>query len=90
MTIASNDRDTVSNFVETRITVAYAWNSDPIDGTAIIRSIPAIGRGLTFLLHINLTPLSTLSQNHADSAAQYPYLTYSSRKFATFIRNSLI
>ena len=90
MTITSNDRDTISNFVETRIIIVYAWNGDPIDGTVIIRSIPVIGQGLTFPLHINLPPLSTLSQNHADSAAQYPYLTYSSRKFATFIRNSLI
>ena len=46
--IASNDRDTLDYFVEVGISAGYAWNSDPIDGTYIIRSIPAIGRELPF------------------------------------------
>ena len=32
-TIAPNDRDTVRVFTEAGITVAYAWNSVPINGT---------------------------------------------------------
>jgi len=30
--------------------VGYAWNISPIDGTNILRSIPAIGRELRFPL----------------------------------------
>lgn len=60
--IASNDRDTVSTFVETDITAAYAWKSTNIEGTNIIRSILAIGRGLCFPLDININNLPILSQ----------------------------
>ena len=39
-TIFSNDRDTVGVFTKAGIPVAYVCNSDPIDGTDIICSIP--------------------------------------------------
>ena len=44
VTIVSNDRDTISIFAEDEINVVFSWNSVYIDGTNIIRSIPAIGR----------------------------------------------
>ena len=33
----------IGYFTEAGIVAGYAWNSAPIDGTDIIRSIPAIG-----------------------------------------------
>jgi hypothetical protein len=46
--IAANDRGTNIVFVEAAHTAAYAWNSSPIDGTDIIRSVPAVGRPFRF------------------------------------------
>ena len=62
VTIAFKNRATVSILAEVGNTVAYAWNSAPIDSTDIICSIPEIGQELRFLLEVNLTPLPTLSQ----------------------------
>ena len=82
MTVASNDRDTVSMFAEAGITIVHAWNITPIDDTVTIRSIPVIGRNLHFPLDVNLTPL--------HSAAEYPCLTESSRTFISSILQILI
>ena len=49
VTIAANNRDTVSIFVEARITTAYARNSAPIDDTDVISIIPVIGQEVRFL-----------------------------------------
>ena len=46
--IAAEERGTNDIFVPTSIAAAYAWNSVPIDGTDIIRSVPTIGRSLHF------------------------------------------
>ena len=54
ITIAAEERGTNDIFVPASIAAAYAWNSAPIDGTGIIRSVPAIGRALHFPLDINL------------------------------------
>ena len=48
VTIAAEDRGTIDIFVPVGIAAGYAWNSAPIDGTDILRSIPAIGRELHF------------------------------------------
>ena len=48
VTIAAEDRGTIDIFVPVGIAAEYAWNSAPIDGTDILRSIPAIGRELHF------------------------------------------
>ena len=49
ITFYSEERGTNKCFVEAAMVLAYAWNASPIDGTGIIRSIPAIGRELNFL-----------------------------------------
>ena len=41
--ISTEERGTSEPFVEIGMATAYAWNASPIDGTDIIRSIPAIG-----------------------------------------------
>ena len=44
VTIYAEERGSNECFVEAAMVLAYAWNASPIDGTGIIRSIPAIGR----------------------------------------------
>ena len=81
VTIAASDRGTLDCFVEAGISAGYAWNSAPIDGTDIIRSIPAIGRELRFPLDITLTALPTLTSNRANYVVEYLRLTDKDRIF---------
>ena len=67
VTIDAEERDTINFFVPTGIAAGYAWNSVPFDGTDILRSIPAIGRELKFLLYINLNAMPKLVQNNANA-----------------------
>ena len=90
VTIASNDRDTLDCFVEAGISAGYAWNSAPIDGTDIIRSIPAIGRELRFPLDISLASLPKLTDNQANSVLEYLRLTDKDKIFATEILKILV
>ena len=55
VTIATQDRATLSVWVPAILLAAYAWNSSPIDGTDIIRSIPAVGRPFWFPLDLAIT-----------------------------------
>ena len=45
--ISTEERGTSEPFVEIGMATAYAWNASPIDGTDIIRSVPAIGKEAT-------------------------------------------
>ena len=64
--IAANDRGTNKVFVEAAHTAAYAWNSSPIDGTDIVRSIPAVGRPFRFPFDLSLSPTPTPTSNQAS------------------------
>ena len=90
VTIAVEDRKTLVCFTEAGIVAGYAWNSAPIDGTDIFRSIPAIGRELRFSIDIPSTTLPQLTTNQADSVVNYLRLTDSSKRFATEILKILI
>ena len=57
ITIVVEDRGTSDIFVAAGVTAGYAWNSSPIDGTDILRSVPAIGRELHFPLDIETSAL---------------------------------
>ena len=46
ITIAAEDRGANDTFVAASVVAGYAWNSSLIDGTNILRSVPAIGREL--------------------------------------------
>jgi hypothetical protein len=61
--IAANDRGTNDVFVEAAHTAAYAWNSSPIDGTDIVRSVPAVGRPFRFPFDISLSTPPTPTEN---------------------------
>ena len=67
VTIAAEERGTTNIFVPDGIAAGYTWNSAPINGTDILRSILAIGRELKFLLYINLNAMPKLVQNNANA-----------------------
>ena len=90
VTITAEERDTNDIFVPAGIVAGYIWNSAPIDGTGILRSILAIGRGLYFTLDISLNNLPKLTQNNGQAALDYLKLTDSSRHFSTSILKILI
>ena len=90
VTIAAEERGTVNTFVPGGIAAGYAWNSVPIDGIDILRSIPTIGRELKFPLDINLNLMPKLVQNNANAALEYLKLTDSSRSFFSSILKILI
>ena len=90
MTIAVGDSKNLGFFIEAVIVAGYAWNSSPIDGTDIIRSIPAIGRELKFPIDIFSASFPLLTSNQADSVVKYLCLTHSSKHSATEILKRLI
>ena len=90
VTIAPKERGTNDIFVTTSIAAVYAWNSIPIDGTDILRSISAIGRKVHFPIDFNFNDLPKLTQNYAQGALEYLKLTESSRHFTKFILNFFI
>ena len=90
ITIAAEDRETNDIFVAASVAAGYAWNSSPIDGTGILRSVPVIGRELWFPLDIDLSALPSLVSNNAESVISYLRLTDSNCHFATVILKILI
>ena len=58
--------------------------------SAIIYSIPAIGRELRFPLDIKLIDSATLTANNTNSTFEYRRLTYTDRSAATSILQTLI
>ena len=90
ITIAAEDRCTNDILFPTGITAGYALNSATIDGTDILRSIPAIGRELHFPIDINLSTLLKLAHNSGQAALDYLKLSESSRHFSSSILKILI
>ena len=90
ITIAAEDRGTNDIFVLDGIAAGYAWNSAPIDGTDILRSIPAIGRELHFPIDINLSTLPKFAHYSGQAALDYLKLTDSSCHFSSSILKILI
>ena len=84
--IATEQRRTSEIFVECGMTTAYAWNASCIDGTDIVRSIPAIGRELKYPLDILESEIP--QQVDDNSAAIVSYMQYLSND-VTFSRELL-
>jgi hypothetical protein len=72
--IAGNDRGTHETFVQNSKTSQYAWNSAPIDGTDITRSMVAVGRDFRFPLDVELSAPPT--RNDSSNSALYDYLRH--------------
>ena len=88
--IAIGDRKTLGYFTKTGIFAEYAWNSVPINGTGVTRSILAIGWELKFHIDISSDYLLPLTSNQAYSVVKYLRLTDSSKHFTTEILKILI
>ena len=71
-TIQGANVGTHDNFKRNVLVSAYGWNSAPIDGTNIVRSIPAVGREFRFPLDTKNLPLPPL--NDLNNSVLLPYL----------------
>jgi hypothetical protein len=80
--IASNDRGTNTVFVEAAHTAACAWNSSPIDGTDIIRSVPAVGRPFRFPFDLSFAPAPTPISDQASDVHAFLRLAGPTAQFA--------
>ena len=89
-TIEGNNVGSNTNFMRIAKTTQYAWNSAPIDGTDIVRSMAAVGRDFRFPLDVKLSEIPT--PNDSNNNALYDYLRNVSTdsKFATSILQILI
>ena len=93
ITIAAEDRETSDLFVAAGVVAGYAWNSSPIDGTDILRSVYENDRELRFPLGIDLRalpPPPPLVSTNADSVVSYLRLTDSNRHFTSAILKILV
>ena len=89
VTIVVDDRGT-NDFFPAGVTADYAWNSTLINGTDILRSIPAIYRELRFPIDVNFSDLTKLAYNSGHKSLDYLKLTASSRHFSSSILKILI
>ena len=86
ITNAAEDSGTNDVFLAASVLARCAWNSSPIDGTDILRSVPAIGRDLD----IDSSALPSLISNNSESVVSYLRLNDSNRHFTTSILKILI
>ena len=68
LTIFLSDRDSKAAFVEGAYMSAYAWNSAPVVGTDIARSLVAIGREFHFPLDYSVASARSFSQSVSPKA----------------------
>jgi hypothetical protein len=71
VTIATSNRDDSSVWVPAAHTAGYAWNSAPIDGTDVLRSVAAVGCPFLFPIDITLQLLPELCSDNATAVTQY-------------------
>ena len=90
ITIATEEHSTDDIFVPAYVAAGYAWNSVPINGTYILRSILAIGCEFHFILDISLNALPKLMRNNGQAILDYLKLTDSSPHFSTSILKFLL
>ena len=90
ITIATEEHNTDDIFVPAYVADGYAWNSVPINGTYILRSILAIGCEFHLILDISLNALPKLMRNNGQAILDYLKLTDSSRHFSTSILKFLL
>ena len=90
MTIDGNDMGTHAGFIRTAKTAQYAWNSAPIDGTDVVRSVAAVGREFRFPLDVELSPSPTLNDETNSNLFQYLRDTAADSAFALSIVQILI
>lgn len=70
-TIDGTDRGTHNGFIRTAKTAQFTWNSAPIDGTDVVRSLAAVGREFRFPLDVDLRPSLTINDESNSHLYQY-------------------
>ena len=88
--INGNDRGTHKIFIQNAKTSQYAWNSAPIDGTDVTRSMAAIGREFRFPLDVSFLPDPKLNDKNQTALHRYLRDVSNDSKFATSIVQVLI
>ena len=87
VTIAANDRKVPPShvFIETAQCTAYAWNSSPIDGTDILRSVAALGREFKFPFDLSLETPPTPEFGNVAAVHNFLRLAQDQSHFSTEI-----
>ena len=73
--------------VETIHVATYAWNASAIDGTDIVRSVPAVGRPFRFPIDCDLSTIPPFlsADTRVDNLFEFLRLGHTQSKFATEI-----
>ena len=89
VSITTSDRGSATVFESAAFAASSVWNSAPIDGTDIVRSFPASGRILRFL--IDCDPSLILPVDDPSFAVtQFLALSQSTRSIATSVLSFLL
>ena len=89
VSITTSDRGSPTVFEEAAFVASYAWNFAPIDGTAIVRSFPAIGCILRY--PIDCDPSIVLPIDDPSFAiTQFLAISQSTRSIATSVLSFLL
>ena len=88
--IAINDRMDPTVWVPAAMTAGYAWNSAPIDGTDILRSVAAVGRPFLFPIDVSMLPSPQLTSDDAAGITQYLSLVSEHVTFSQTILRYLV
>ena len=89
-TITGNDRGTHITYLQNAKTSQYAWNSAPIDGTDIPRSLAAVGREFKFPLDVELCPSPPLNDQNNSALTTYLRTVSNDSAFATSVLQIII
>ena len=90
VTISAEEQGTLHIIRQVYKLAQYAWNSAPVHGTDISRSLIAIGRDLMFPLDIELRPLPSLNESNQSELYEYLRSMSNNSKFATEVAKILI
>ena len=89
-TIIGNDRGNHITYLQNAKTSQYAWNSAPIDGTDIPRSLAAVGREFKFPLDVELCPSPPLNDRGNSALMNYLRTVSNDSEFTISVLQILI
>jgi hypothetical protein len=92
VTLATNDRQQANKQVVIPAChlAAYAWNSAPIDGTGVSRSVCAVGREYRFPFDFEYVASPRITNNNAAAVHEYLTLARNNGRFAIEIVKLLL
>jgi hypothetical protein len=91
VTLATHDRDNIAEvYIPASALACYTWNSSPIDGTDIVRSVPAVGREFRFPFDFEYVPIPTMTDDSAGAVHRYLSIAGSNGTFAAEVLKLLL